>query len=131
MSHLLDTNICIAYLNGTDDAVRARIVVLGPERLRLCSVVKGELLYGARKSSRIEDNLRRLGTFFEALRSLPFDDEAAARYGVIRAQLEREGRPIGANDLIIAAIAVAHDVTLVTRDNAAFDRVVGLRVENW
>jgi tRNA(fMet)-specific endonuclease VapC len=130
MSYLLDTNVCIAYLNNPG-GLRARISALEPKDVCVCSVVKGELLYGARKSGRVEANLARLRGFFEPLRSLPFDDDAAARYGVIRAQLEREGRPMGGNDLLIAAIAATHDATLVPRDTARFERVVGLRVEHW
>lgn len=130
MSALLDTNVCIAYLNGADE-VRDRISAMAPGHVCVCSVVKAELFYGARKSERVEPNLVRLRAFFAPLRSLPFDDDAAARYGVIRAQLEHDGRPMGANDLMIAAIAATHDATLVTRDTAMFDRVVGLRVETW
>jgi tRNA(fMet)-specific endonuclease VapC len=93
--------------------------------------VKAELLYGARKSERVDENLRRLDQFFGALPSLPFDDEAAAHYGVARAQLHRTSSMIGPNDLLIAATALASDATLVTRNDAEFRRVVGLRVEVW
>lgn len=128
---LLDTNICIAYLNGEDDSVRSRLLALSADELRLCSVVKAELLFGARKSSKVDANLRRLAAFFEPFESAPFDDEAAHWYGVVRAQLAREGRPIGGNDLMIAAIALANDATLVTRDIGDFARVPGLRLETW
>ena len=63
--------------------------------------------------------------------SLPFDDEAAQAYGVIRTQLKREGRIIGANDLLIAAVALASDATLVTFNQKKFRRVAGLRVSSW
>src|SRR6185295_15075505 len=106
---LLDTNICIAFLNGEDEGVRDLLLGLPREQVALCSVVKAELLYGARNSGKVEHNLARLERFFEPLRSLPFDDEAAARYGSLRAQLRREGRPIGANDMLVAAIALAAD----------------------
>ena len=131
MSRLLDTNICIAYLNGNDKAVRDRLLAATPDEILLCSVVKGELLYGARKSARVEENLRRLQAFFEPFASLSFDDDAAHWYGVIRSQLQREGRLIGGNDLMIASIARAADATLVTRDDGEFRRVVGLPVESW
>jgi tRNA(fMet)-specific endonuclease VapC len=128
---LLDTNICIAFLKGTDVAVRERLLALAPEEVRLCSVVKGELLFGARNSGRVEANLQRLQQFFAPVESLPFDDRAAELYGLLRAQLIREGRPIGGNDMMIAAIALAADATLVTRNTDEFRRVVGLRVELW
>lgn len=131
MTHLLDTNICIAYLNGRDAAVRDRLLALQPSDVLLCSVVKAELLFGARKSARVEDNLLRLTDFFQPFASLAFDDQAADRYGVIRAQLEREGQLVGSNDLMIAAISLAHDVTLVTRNQPEFRRIPGLRIAVW
>lgn len=129
--YLLDTNICIAFLNGTDDAVRDRLTTLPPVEIGLCSVVKAELLYGARKSQQVDRNLGRLATFFAALASLPFDDAAAGHYGMIRAQLEAVGTPIGANDLMIASIALAADARLVTRNTGEFRRVAGLQVVEW
>ena len=131
MSFLLDTNVCIAYLAGRDARLRDRLLETPSDQTRLCSVVKAELLFGARNSGRIEENLRRLQAFFAPFRSLPFDDEAATRYGLLRCQLQREGKPIGANDMMIAAIALAEDATLVTRDRDEFARVAGLRMETW
>jgi tRNA(fMet)-specific endonuclease VapC len=131
VSFLLDTNVCIAYLNGRDAAVRDQMLALSPDEVWLCSVVKAELLYGARNSDHVDANLQRLARFFEPFTSLPFDDEAAAFYGGIRTQLRREGKLIGSNDLMIAAIALAADATLVTRNQAEFHRVAGLRVAVW
>jgi len=128
---LLDTDICIAYLNGTDPQVKKRLLELAPDDVCLCSVVKAELLFGARNSMRVAENLQRVFAFFELLSSLPLDDAAAEHYGVIRTQLTREGTPIGANDMFIAAIALTHDCTLVTRNTREFSRVMGLRVEAW
>ena len=129
--YLLDTNICVAFLNGADELVREKLLALAPENVRLCSVVKGELLYGARNSGRVESNLGRLQRFFEPFESIPFDDRAAAFYGILRTQLSREGRPIGSNDMMIAAIALATDAVLVTRNTGEFQRVAGLRIEAW
>lgn len=131
MIWLLDTNICIAWLKGADAGVKTRILKSVPGELMLCSIVKAELLYGARKSTRVSENLSRLETLFESLPTLPFDDDAAAHYGVARAQLEGIGKPIGPNDLLIASIALAHNATLVTRNAAEYRRMVGLRVEVW
>ena len=89
------------------------------------------MFYGAWKSQCAAANLTVIEQLFEPFRSLAFDDRAAAHYGPIRAQLERSGTPIGANDLFIAAIALAHDCILVTRNTAEFHRVPGLRVESW
>lgn len=128
---MLDTNICIAYLNGADEEVRRRLQESSPSEFSLCSVVKAELLYGARKSEAVDRNLSRLATFFAAFDSLPFDDGAAGHYGMLRAQLEAAGTPIGANDLMIASIALSADAAIVTRNVREFRRVIGLRVEAW
>lgn len=128
---LLDTNICIAYLNGSDDEVRRRLTELAPHHVALCSVVKAELLFGARRSQQVDRNLGRLAAFFAAFQSLPFDDRAAGQYGILRAQVEAMGTPIGANDLLIASIALAADATLATRNAGEFRRVAGLRLDVW
>lgn len=93
--------------------------------------MKAELLYGARKSQRVAENLETLRLFFEPFVSLPFDDGCSEHYGAIRAELEARGTLIGPNDLIIAATARAHDLTLVTHNVEEFIRVVGLAVEDW
>jgi tRNA(fMet)-specific endonuclease VapC len=131
VKHLLDTNVCIAFLNGTDKKLRDRLLEHEPTDVILCSVVKAELCFGARASARVDENLKRLEAFFEQFESLPFDDEAAARYGLVRAQLRRAGTPIGGNDLMIAATALAADATLVTRDQLEMSRVPGLRIAAW
>jgi tRNA(fMet)-specific endonuclease VapC len=131
LSFLLDTNVCIAFLNGRDKGVRDKLLALDPEAVRLCSVVRAELLYGARNSDHVDANLRRLTDFLAAFTSLPFDDVSADQYGVIRAQLKRDGRLIGPNDLLIAAIALANDQTLITRNQEEFHRIPGLRVVSW
>jgi tRNA(fMet)-specific endonuclease VapC len=131
MTKLLDTNICIAFLTGRQPAVRDKLLSLPRDEIVLCSVVKAELLYGARNSERVDQNLARLSAFFAPFRSLPFDDEAAERYGEIRALLRRQGTPIGDNDMMIAAIAASSGATLVTRNQDEFRRVAGLRVESW
>ncbi|MBK8099317.1 MAG: type II toxin-antitoxin system VapC family toxin [Planctomycetes bacterium] len=93
--------------------------------------MKAELFYGARNSTRVEDNLRLLARFFGMFDSVAFDDECAVHYGLLRANLRRAGTPIGGNDMMIAAMAVAHDLTLATRNQAEFQRVGGLRLEEW
>lgn len=131
MAYLLDTNICIAFLNEADDALRRRLEETTPEDVKLCSVVKAELLYGARAGTPVDANLAKLARFFGVFESLPFDDDAAGQYGLVRAQLRRVGMPIGANDMMIAAIALSRDITIVTRDQDDFQRVAGLRAEAW
>jgi tRNA(fMet)-specific endonuclease VapC len=131
MKYLLDANTCIRLLNGDDEAVMRRYTDCQPADIVLCSVVKAELAYGARRSARVEFNLKRLEYFAAPLQSLPFDDRCAHDYGLIRADLAAQGKPIGANDLMIAAIARTHDLILVTHNTGEFSRVAGLRVEDW
>jgi len=128
---LLDTNTCIKLLNGNSAAVVRHFSTRSPAHIMLCSVVKAELLYGARHSARVEANLSLLDSFFAPLTSLSFDDRCAEEYGLIRAQLSTEGTPIGPNDMMIAAIARAHDATLITHNTGEFSRVAGLRLSDW
>lgn len=128
---LLDTNICVAWLSDGDASVRRHLNALEQGDAALCSVVKAALLYGARKSAKPAKNLAKLEVLFSLFESLPFDDVASEEYGALRAQLESAGTPIGANDLLIASIALAHDATVVTRNEGEFRRVAGLRVEVW
>lgn len=128
---MLDTNACVALLNGSSAALADRLAAQRPSEIRLCAVVKAELLFGARKSERAADNLRLLETFFARFTSLPFDDAAAEQYGRLRHDLQRAGTLIGPNDLMIAAIALAADFILVTNNVGEFSRVLGLKVDDW
>lgn len=96
----------------------------------LCDVVKAELLYGAFRSARVEQNLAKLDLLFSLVKSLPFDGNAAREFGEIRAYLARQGTPIGPYDLQIAAIARAHNLILVTHNTREFSRVQGLILED-
>ena len=129
--YLLDTNACIRILNRTSEGLVRRLSVHEPTDIRLCSVVKAELFCGARRSKRVAENLTLLRRFFEPFVCLPFDDRCAEHFGLIRAELERSGRPIGPYDLMIAATARAHDLVLVTHNVREFSRVIGLQTEDW
>ena len=131
MIYLLDTNVCIHLLNEKHPVILQHFRQHGPADIALCSVVKAELLYGARRSQRIEANLQLLKTFFEPLQSLPFNDDCAEHYGQIHAELLTQGKPIGPNDTLIAAIALAHGATLITHNSGESSRVAGLRLEDW
>jgi tRNA(fMet)-specific endonuclease VapC len=131
MMYLPDTNAWIAYVNPGASAVKARFRAHLPTDILFCSVVKAELLYGAYRSSRQADNLRLLALLFQQFESLPFDDAAAEAYAQIRADLAAQGTPIGPNDLMIAAIALANNLILVTHNTREFARVAGLPLEDW
>src|SRR5437016_5480111 len=108
MKYLLDTNVCVAWLGGKDLQLRDKIIASKRDELVLCSIVQAELMYGARKSQHREKNEHRLRIFFSNIRSLPFDDESAEHYAMLRTMLENSGTLIGANDLMIASIAQQH-----------------------
>lgn len=108
-----------------------RLAQHDPIELQLCSVVRAELLYGARVSARPGANLRAVERFCEPFLSLPFDDGCARAYGRIRTDLQARAEMIGANDLMIAAIAVTHELVLVTHNAGAFERVADLRLADW
>lgn len=129
--YLLDSNVCIHLLNRKRPGIQQHFQQHSPGEIALCSIVKAELLYGARHSQRVEANLQLLARFFAPLVSLPFDDRCAEETGLIRADLAGQGSPIGPNDLLIAATARAHDAVLITHNSGEFARVTGLRMEDW
>jgi tRNA(fMet)-specific endonuclease VapC len=131
VSWLLDTNVCIRLLKGRDSPVPRRLALVPRREVVLCSISKAELYYGAYRSTRREANLSALRRFFQEFGTLAFDEKCEEVYGVIRARLSLAGTPIGPNDLLIAAVALANEATLVTHNTAEFGRVSGLRIEDW
>ena len=129
--YLLDSNVCIHLLNKKNTKIEQNFRSHSPEEIFLCSMVKAELLYGARHSQRVSSNLERLKLFFAPLQSMPFDDQCAEEYGLIRAILASQGYIIGPNDMIIAAIARANDATLITHNIREFSCVPNLKLEDW
>lgn len=131
MIYLLDTNVCVEYLNGGSRRVAEGFQRHAPSDIVVCSIVKAELHYGVQRSRNPQDALAKLATFLGPYRSLSFDDRCAEAYGRIRARLAEMGSLIGPNDLLIAAIAAAHGATLVTHNVREFSRVDGLVYEDW
>ncbi len=134
MNYLLDTNACIALINGKPASVRARFHKASHARsnILVSSIVAFELWYGAAKSSLKEHNVNRLEAFFVGpISILPFESEDARIAGTVRATLEATGRPIGAYDLLIAGQALRHKLTLVTANVSEFARVEGLVWQDW
>jgi tRNA(fMet)-specific endonuclease VapC len=133
-SYLLDTNACIALINGAPENVRRRFrrAIASEARLLLSSVVASELWYGVAKSRHKDLNAQRLETFCAGpLEWTVFDAEDAKEAGLVRAQLEVGGRPIGAYDVLLAGQARRLGATLVTSNVREFERVPGLRWEDW
>ncbi len=131
MKYLLDTNTCIRYLNRRSENIIRKMEATSPDELVVCSVTRAELIFGAIKSDYPAQNRAKQNDFLEPLTTLSFDDQAAEKYGIIRALLERAGTPIGPNDLLIAAIALDHNLILVTHNSGEFRRVPDLLIEDW
>ncbi len=133
MSYLLDTNACIALMNGAPVAVRSRFekAIRGGFRVYISSIVTFELWYGIAKSARVEMNTQRLEALLSSVIALPFDNEDARAAGSIRATLQAAGKPIGGYDYLIAGQALARQLTLVTANVSEFSRVKGLSWQDW
>ncbi len=130
LKYMLDTNIVIYVINRRPGEVLDtfnRYV----SRMCISSVTLAELLHGVEKSSKPEHNRRQIEEFVSLLEVLEYGPEAAAHYGEIRADLERQGISIGVNDLHIAGHARSQGLTLVTNNLSEFERVRGLSVDNW
>jgi tRNA(fMet)-specific endonuclease VapC len=130
LKYLIDTSIAI-------DVIKQRpIEVMGvcnenAGRLGISAITPSELHHGAEKSARVAQNLTVIEEFASLLEVLPYTARASQHYGAIRAALEKVGRPIGVNDLHIAAHARSEGLTLVTNNLGEFARVPGLLIENW
>lgn len=133
-TYLLDTNACIALINGTQADVRRRFqrAVARDSVMLLSSIVAFELWYGVAKSQRKEANSQRVEAFLAGpLEWTPFDDDDARAAGDVRAELEAGGTPIGAYDVLFAGQARRRGATLVTSNVSEFRRVAGLKWEDW
>lgn len=132
--YLLDTNILSNLLRRVPSTTLIiKLASIPAEEQFTSSITLGELIYGAyRQRTRTDLLLEQIDrTLLPNLPILPFDDAAARRYGELRAELERQGTPIGDADVRIAAIALARGLTMVTGNVRHFQRVPGLPVENW
>lgn len=129
MIWLLDTNVLIHAVRGRPPAVRAQLQRQSPDDVAVSSITVAELWYGAEKSVSPARKREAWKAALEPFQVIAFDRDAAERHARIRYLLRH--RPIGERDLLIASIALAHDLTLVTHNAAEFSRVPGLRVEDW
>ncbi len=130
LKYMLDTNIAIYVIK-----IRPMEVLetfnRNVGRMCISSITLAELMHGVEKSTKPEHNLQQVEDFVSRLSVLEYGNKAAAHYGDIRAVLERKGTPIGVNDLHIAGHARSEGLTLVTNNFNEFERVAGLRLENW
>ncbi len=129
--YILDTNICIYIKNHRPAEVLARFSKLPPGKVVMSAITYGELFFGAEKSSKPKESRHILEQLIALIPVLPLDENASVHYGKIRQHLQASGKPIGNNDLWIASHAISSKLILVTNNAAEFERVPGLRVENW
>jgi tRNA(fMet)-specific endonuclease VapC len=130
LTYMLNTNICIYVMKNYPPDLKDKFNSLA-EQLCISSITLGELHYGAEKSARRVDNLTAIEHFVARLDVLPFEAKAAAHYGQVRAELERAGTPCGPHDMQIGGHARSEGLIVVTNNLREFNRMPGLRVENW
>ena len=128
--YLLDTDICVYWLNGRQ-SVRDRFLAVGRTQIAICVITVAELYYGAYNSNRLAQNLDRAARFIEQLSVLSLNDRALRNFGHLKAELRRVGQPLDNFDLLIASVALAENRTLVTNNTRHYERIPGLRLENW
>jgi tRNA(fMet)-specific endonuclease VapC len=131
MKYYLDTNICIYFLKGMYPILLKKLMSKNPEDIKIAAMVKAELIYGAEKSKKCEENIEKIKCFLLPFEVISFDENAAVYYAKIRSVLEKTGGIIGPNDLIIAATVMSNKGTLITNNEKEFNRIDELEIENW
>lgn len=113
------------------EKIRDNMESKNPKTIKIPSIVKAELLYGAEKSNERKQNIKNIEYFLEPFEIISFDDNSSIQYSLIRSNLEKKGNTIGPNDYIIASIVLAHKGTLVTNNVKEFKRIKNLKIQNW
>ncbi len=131
MKLMLDTNICIYLIKQQPPSIIERFLAHPVGDIGISSITVAELAYGVSKSRQSSKNRHALEQFLAPLQVAGFDQAAAWSYGRLRGQLEAKGTPIGSMDMLIAAHALSLEVRLVSNNVREFQRVPGLRLENW
>ncbi|MFO8193046.1 MAG: type II toxin-antitoxin system VapC family toxin [Bacillota bacterium] len=131
MAYYPDTSICIYYLKGLYPCLFEKIHSHTVSEIKIAFIVKTELLYGAAKSKKGEDNSARVEQFLLPFEVIPFDSRAAEIYARIRSGLAKKGTPVGLNNLIIASTVIANNGTLITNNEKEFRRIKDLQIEKW
>ncbi len=131
MKYLLDTNACIVLLRNRKSNISNKVIAQPSGTIAVCTIVEAELYLGVYRSTRMQQNVALVSQFIAKFPNLPFDQNAANIAGQIGASLAAKGTPIGPYDLLIAAIALSHKLTLITHNVREFGRVNGLKYEDW
>lgn len=131
MKYMLDTNICIFVIKNKTESVLQKFMEHNPNDICISSITYAELLHGVEKSMAKEKNRIALTMFLSEIQIVSFDVLAAQSYGIIKANLQKKGQPIGPMDTLIAAHAQSIGLTLVTNNTREFSRVENLVLEDW
>ena len=129
--YYIDSNTYVYFDKNASQALTSKLLSVSPDKIKIPSIVAAELRLGVEKSVRREFNSERLERFLSLYEIAPFDDASSKYYAKIRAELERSGNIIGANDLIIAATVLSNKGILVTRNTGEFSQISELSIENW
>jgi tRNA(fMet)-specific endonuclease VapC len=129
--YFLDTNICIYFLNGTVPSVRDHLLTTPPNEIKIPVIVHSELWYGVQKSQKKKENAQKLKRFLEPFEIMNYTMEISETYAELRMATELTGNVVGPNDLLIAAITVAYNGTLVTRNTREFSVIPKLKLAEW
>ena len=131
MKYLLDTNTCIRFINGRSPQIREKMLTIADSDMGISTIVQAEMFAGSAKSQTPERSREIQQEFFQRFTTILFDKKSALAYGDIRALLEKQGTPIGGNDMLIASTAIANDLILVSHNTREFERINGLKLEDW
>jgi tRNA(fMet)-specific endonuclease VapC len=129
--YFLDTNTCIYFLNGKYEFIKEKVMSTPPNEIQIPTIVKAELLLGAYKSKKRKENIEKVEMFLEPFEVIPFIDLITYTYAEIRNDIEKKGEVIGPNDILIASIVKFHEGIIVTNNVREFERIKGLKIENW
>lgn len=131
MKYMLDTNICIFIMKESSEILKRKFSRISEDAVCISSITFAELMHGIEKSVRKANNMRVLFAFLRNIPIISFDSSAAAMYGKVMASLESKGCKIGPIDTLIAGHALSENLTVVTNNTREFERVEGLKVEDW
>jgi tRNA(fMet)-specific endonuclease VapC len=127
----IESNTYIYFDKNEPQSLTSKFLSIDSDKIKIPSMVVAELRFGVEKSAKRDYNSERLERFLSLYEIVPFEDDATRHYAEIRAALERSGKIIGANDLVIAATVLSNSGTLITRNTKEFSRVSNLKTENW
>ena len=131
MKYFLDTNIIIYAIKNSYPSIINHFMNIPSYSIVIPSIVVSEIEYGARKSINYTKTINLYNSFISNFEIIDFDYNAAVQYGIIRSQLEKSGKLIGPNDMLISSIVLSEGGTLITHNTKEFSRIQNLKIEDW